>query len=78
MVLGRRLNVLLDMGDFVFHLLLFLCGGRRGKGGKKRGRFPYAHCQSAVTVGGAISTIYYAIAAFLSLSFCKIFVVFHT
>lgn len=29
MGLGRRLNVLLDMGDFVFHLLLFW-GGRRG------------------------------------------------
>lgn len=34
MVLGRRLNVLLDMGDFVFHLLLFWGGG---KGGEKRG-----------------------------------------
>lgn len=74
MGLGRRLNVLLAMGDFVFHLLLFL----GGKGGKKRGGVPYAHCQSAITVGGAISAIYCAIAAFLSLSFCKIFVVFHT
>lgn len=35
MGLGRRLNVLLAMGDFVFHLLLFL----GGKGGKKRGGF---------------------------------------
>lgn len=35
MVLGRRLNVLLDMGDFVFYLLLFwgAKGGRRGGGG---------------------------------------------
>lgn len=73
MGLGRRLNVLLDMGDFVFHLLLFW-----GKGGKKRGRVPYAHCQSAITVGGAISAICYAIAAFLSLSFCKMFVLFYT
>lgn len=50
-------------------------GGERGEEG---GGFPYAHCQSAITVGGAISAIYCAIAAFLSLAFCKIFVVFHT
>lgn len=74
MGLGRRLNVLLDMGDFVFHLLLFW--GERGE--EEGGGVPYAHCQSAITVGGAISAIYYAIAAFLSLAFCKIFVVFHT
>lgn len=34
MGLGRRLNVLLAMGNFVFRLLLFW-----GKGGKKRGGF---------------------------------------
>lgn len=74
MGLGKRLNVLLAMGDFVFHLWLFL-GGERGE---EEGGFPYAHCQSAITVGGAISAICYAIAAFLSLSFCKMFVLFHT
>lgn len=74
MGLGRRLNVLLDMGDFVFRLLLFW----GGKGGRRGGEGPYGNCQSAIAAGGAISAIYYAIAAFLSLSFCKIFVVFHT
>lgn len=43
MGLGRRLNVLLAMGDFVFHLLLFL-GGERGKkrGGSLR-TLPVSH-----------------------------------
>lgn len=59
----------------LFSIFCFFEGGERGE---EEGGFPYAHCQSAITVGGAISAIYCAIAAFLSLSFCKIFVVFHT
>lgn len=59
----------------LFSIFCFF-GGERGE--EERGGFPYAHCQSAITVGGAISAIYYAIAAFLSLSFGKMFVVFHT
>lgn len=55
MGLGRRLNVLLDMGDFVFHLLLFW-----GERGEEEGGF-LTHTASQPSLWAGLSLPYTAL-----------------